>query len=98
MRSIGLKELARMRLEHHGARQSAMSGCRGACLTKQGLVPAMDAVEIPDRERGPSGIMGDVVVSVNNVHGPGDGAVVSSSSKDSNCRPEVKPRAAMSAV
>jgi hypothetical protein len=92
MRAVRLEELSRMRLEHHGTRQPAVlcDGCAGSL--EEGLMAAMHAVEIANRERGSPGLMGNMVVSVNDVHGTGDGCHFLSASKDSKCRPEVKPR------
>ena len=71
MRLVRLEELARMRLEHHGAGQPAMLGHCPARRLEQGLMAAMHAVEVADRQRRPPRFVGHVIVSVDDVHAGG---------------------------
>ena len=74
MLSVGMEQLPRVRFEHHraGKMRGAMP-CRGfgalAGTCEQRLMAAVHAVEVANRERCAAQLLGDMIETVEDMHG-----------------------------
>ena len=68
MRLVGLKKLARVRLEHHHAGKAAVLRHSPARGLEQCLMTAVHPVEIADRKRCTPDFVGNVIITVKDVH------------------------------